>query len=81
MIVSTMASFEAKLPPKDIPVGFWSRPDVQNQLDFTAEIVIDSLTFFGEYFNLPSPFEKFDIAVIPDFQSSGREGFGMVTFR
>lgn len=69
------------LPPDNIPVGFWSRPDVQDQLYFASEIVTDSLTFFGNYFNLPAPFRKFDIAVIPDFHSNGGDGYGMVTFR
>lgn len=83
MIVSEFvnSSNGIKLPPGNIPVGFWSRPDVQDQLKFASDIVVDALTFFGELFKLPFTFQKFDIAVIPDFQFINKEGFALATFR
>lgn len=68
------------LPPDNIPVGFWSRPDVKDQMNFASEIVVDALKFFADLFKFPFTFKKFDIAVIPDFQSINKEGFTMATF-
>ena len=81
IVVSEFVNIEATLPADATPVNLWSRKDVSNQSDFALEIMVDSITFSAEYFNLPSIFKKMDAAVIPDFQFDGKEGYAMVTFR
>ncbi len=66
----------------DVPIRLFSRQSlapyvaVQEWFDVTRR----GLTYFGEYFDLPYPFAKYDQLIVPDFAIGAMENVGAVTF-
>ena len=48
---------------------------------YALEVVEHALTFFSDYFAIPYPGDKLDLAAIPDFAAGAMENLGLVTFR
>ncbi|MDH5622161.1 MAG: aminopeptidase N, partial [Gammaproteobacteria bacterium] len=44
------------------------------------EITQKGMDFYGRYFDIPYPFEKFDQLIVPEFNIGGMENAGAVTF-
>ena len=56
-------------------------PGKEHLTGFALEVAAFALRFFREYFDLPYPGDKLDLAAIPDFAFGAMENLGLVTFR
>uniref|UniRef100_A0A8C7JGX4 Aminopeptidase n=1 Tax=Oncorhynchus kisutch TaxID=8019 RepID=A0A8C7JGX4_ONCKI len=56
-------------------------PDKINQTDFALNAAVRLLDFYDDYFDIPYPLPKQDLAAIPDFQSGAMENWGLTTYR
>eukprot|EP00124_Ichthyophonus_hoferi_P001800 Ihof_evm13s104 gene=Ihof_evmTU13s104 len=51
------------------------------QGEFSLEVATKCLSFYSDYFNIPYPLTKLDMAAISDFALGGMENWGLVTYR
>ncbi len=66
----------------DIALGFFCRRSLAPHLDQDElfEITKQGLDFFGEFFDYPYPFGKYDQIFVPEFNAGAMENIGAVTF-
>ncbi|XP_029020021.1 endoplasmic reticulum aminopeptidase 1b [Betta splendens] len=52
-----------------------------DQTAFALDAAVKLLDFYDDYFDIPYPLPKQDLAAIPDFQSGAMENWGLTTYR
>ncbi|KAL0193595.1 hypothetical protein M9458_011891, partial [Cirrhinus mrigala] len=52
-----------------------------DQAEFALDAAVKLLDFYDDYFAIPYPLPKQDLAAIPDFQSGAMENWGLTTYR
>ncbi|XP_066270940.1 aminopeptidase N-like [Branchiostoma lanceolatum] len=67
----------------NITLKVWARPDaVENgEVDYAIAVASQVLTYYEEYFGIPFPLPKLDMAAIPDFPFGAMENWGLITYR
>ena len=65
----------------DIPIGLYCRKSLARFLDTDElfEVTRQGLTFFGDFFDFPYPFGKYDQVFVPEFNAGAMENVGLVT--
>lgn len=65
-----------------IPLGVFCRESLAPHLDaeYIFEKTRQGFKFFGEEFNYPYPFEKYDQLFVPEYNAGAMENIGAVTF-
>ncbi|HTM33543.1 MAG TPA: M1 family metallopeptidase [Vicinamibacterales bacterium] len=63
------------------PIRVCATPDKVGLTGFALTAAEQQVTFFGQYFGIPYPYEKLDIIGIPDFAAGAMENAGAITFR
>ncbi|CAD7929790.1 unnamed protein product [Amoebophrya sp. A25] len=58
-----------------------SVPGKSEQLHFSLDVGARCLEFYNEFFGIPYPLPKLDMAAIPDFAAGAMENWGFVTYR
>uniref|UniRef100_A0A672RLQ4 Endoplasmic reticulum aminopeptidase 1-like n=1 Tax=Sinocyclocheilus grahami TaxID=75366 RepID=A0A672RLQ4_SINGR len=56
-------------------------PEKIDQAEFALDAAVKLLDFYDDYFDIPYPLPKQDLAAIPDFQSGAMENWGLTTYR
>ena len=66
----------------DVPLRLMARQSLAQYVDFNAifKLTHDGMTFYGKYFDIPYPFEKYDQLIVPEFNIGGMENAAAVTF-
>ncbi|KAK8863819.1 hypothetical protein M9Y10_011509 [Tritrichomonas musculus] len=64
-----------------LPVDIYCPVGQKNRAKFALKLAIDSINFFENYFRIPYPLPKLQLACIPDFAAGAMENWGLVTFR
>ncbi|XP_062870320.1 endoplasmic reticulum aminopeptidase 1 [Trichomycterus rosablanca] len=64
-----------------VEISVYTVPDKINQTDYALNTAVTLLDFYDDYFNIPYPLPKHDLAAIPDFQSGAMENWGLSTYR
>ena len=60
-----------------VPIRVACRPDRVHLAGYANEVAVFSLTWFGEYYDIPYPEQKLDQAAIPDFAQGAMENTGL----
>jgi aminopeptidase N len=66
----------------EVKLGFYARRSLSEHVDADElfEVTKQGLAFFGEFFDYPYPFGKYDQIFVPEFNAGAMENVGAVTF-
>ncbi|XP_076855099.1 endoplasmic reticulum aminopeptidase 1b [Brachyhypopomus gauderio] len=64
-----------------VQISVYTVPEKINQAEFALDAAVKLLDFYDDYFDIPYPLPKQDLAAIPDFQSGAMENWGLTTYR
>lgn len=70
-----------KITKKNIPISVYAHKDEKEWGLYAAEVAVECLEIFEEYFDINYPLPKLDLVTIPTFVSGAMENWGLVTFR
>lgn len=59
----------------------FATPAQVDKLDFALDTSVSVIKYYVDYFQIPYPLPKLDLAAIPDFVSGAMETWGLVTYR
>uniref|UniRef100_A0A9J8ASV3 Aminopeptidase n=1 Tax=Cyprinus carpio carpio TaxID=630221 RepID=A0A9J8ASV3_CYPCA len=62
-------------------ISVYAVPEKIDQAEFALDAAVKLLDFYDDYFDIPYPLPKQDLAAIPDFQSGAMENWGLTTYR
>nr|AAH45983.1 Zgc:56194 [Danio rerio] len=79
-IVSDFLSI-SKTSQHGVQISVYAVPEKIDQAEFALDAAVKLLDFYDDYFDIPYPLPKQDLAAIPDFQSGAMENWGLTTYR
>ncbi|XP_034548794.1 endoplasmic reticulum aminopeptidase 1b [Notolabrus celidotus] len=79
-IVSDFLSV-SKTTQHGVKISIYAVPEKIDQTAFALSAAVKLLDFYDDYFDIPYPLPKQDLAAIPDFQSGAMENWGLTTYR
>lgn len=79
-IVSDFLSI-SKTTEHGVQISVYAVPEKIDQAEFALDAAVRLLDFYDDYFDIPYPLPKQDLAAIPDFQSGAMENWGLTTYR
>uniref|UniRef100_A0A672HTD0 Aminopeptidase n=1 Tax=Salarias fasciatus TaxID=181472 RepID=A0A672HTD0_SALFA len=68
-------------PFEECAISIYAVPEKIDQTAFALDAAVKLLDFYDDYFDIPYPLPKQDLAAIPDFQSGAMENWGLTTYR
>ncbi|XP_068460790.1 endoplasmic reticulum aminopeptidase 1b isoform X2 [Clinocottus analis] len=79
-IVSDFLSV-SKTTQHNVTISVYAVAEKIDQTAFALDAAVKLLDFYDDYFDIPYPLPKQDLAAIPDFQSGAMENWGLTTYR
>uniref|UniRef100_A0A673MHY6 Aminopeptidase n=1 Tax=Sinocyclocheilus rhinocerous TaxID=307959 RepID=A0A673MHY6_9TELE len=71
----------SKTSQHGIEISVYTVPEKISQAEYALNTAVTLLDFYDDYFDIPYPLPKHDLAAIPDFQSGAMENWGLSTYR
>uniref|UniRef100_A0A3B5A9F3 Aminopeptidase n=1 Tax=Stegastes partitus TaxID=144197 RepID=A0A3B5A9F3_9TELE len=71
----------SKTTQHGVKISIYTVPEKIDQTAFALDAAVKLLDFYDDYFDIPYPLPKQDLAAIPDFQSGAMENWGLTTYR
>ncbi|XP_074495247.1 endoplasmic reticulum aminopeptidase 1-like isoform X2 [Sebastes fasciatus] len=79
-IVSDFLSV-SKTSRHGVKISVYAVPEKIDQTAYALDAAVKLLDFYNEYFDIPYPLPKQDLAAIPDFEAGAMENWGLTTYR
>uniref|UniRef100_A0A673MHE4 Aminopeptidase n=1 Tax=Sinocyclocheilus rhinocerous TaxID=307959 RepID=A0A673MHE4_9TELE len=79
-IISDLQSISKK-SQHGVEISVYTVPEKISQAEYALNTAVTLLDFYDDYFDIPYPLPKHDLAAIPDFQSGAMENWGLSTYR
>lgn len=73
--------FISKKSQHGVEISVYTVPEKISQAEYALNTAVTLLDFYDDYFDIPYPLPKHDLAAIPDFQSGAMENWGLSTYR
>ncbi|XP_073323015.1 endoplasmic reticulum aminopeptidase 1b [Pagrus major] len=64
-----------------VKISIYAVAEKIDQTAYALDAAVKLLDFYDDYFDIPYPLPKQDLAAIPDFQSGAMENWGLTTYR
>ncbi|KAL4658678.1 endoplasmic reticulum aminopeptidase 1-like [Arapaima gigas] len=74
-------SFSTAETKRGLKVSVFAPSHQISQTHYALNAAVRILNFYEEYFQIPYPLPKIDLAAIPDFEAGAMENWGLLTFR
>ncbi|PNF17921.1 hypothetical protein B7P43_G02198 [Cryptotermes secundus] len=80
-IVSDFERLSPVTVSQGFPLSVYSTRAQLNKTKYATQVGVNVIEYYIQYFGIPYPLPKLDLAAIPDFVSGAMEHWGLVTFR
>ncbi|XP_069562657.1 endoplasmic reticulum aminopeptidase 1b [Brachyistius frenatus] len=71
----------SKTTQHGVKISVYAVPEKIDQTAYALDAAVKLLDFYDDFFDIPYPLPKQDLAAIPDFQSGAMENWGLTTYR
>ena len=80
-VVCDFAFLESTTPKHKIPFRVYGTARQRDLLKYALDAGVAIADYYTDYFGVPYPMPKLDMAAIPDYSSGATEHWGLITYR
>lgn len=81
LVAILISDFEITVTELDKTFKIWYVPGKSSQAEIAADAGPEILEYYVDYFGVPYPLEKTDMAALPDHKFGAMENWGLITYK